>query len=295
MRELTILTTTYNREKLLPKLYNSLCIQTNSNFKWLIIDDGSNDNTKNLIEKYIKEKKIKIYYYYIENGGKHRAINYAMSLIDTPLVFIVDSDDYLTNNAVDRIDFYYNKYKDYKGLCGYSFLRKYENGQINNKKFPKNEMIESFIDARINRNILGDKAEVFYTKCLKEYPFPEYENEKFLSEAVVWIKMAEKYKMVHINEAIYVGEYLDEGLTKNIRRYKILSPKGYMDYAKALMNERCNILTQVKGMILYSIYGKFDNKGFKDVIENIKHKLIFTILYPFSLILYNKWKRKIKK
>lgn len=292
MKTVTVLTTTYNRDKLLKRLYNSLCNQTEKNFNWLIVDDGSTDNTKIAINKYMQEKKLNIKYIYQTNSGKHIAINRAVKIVDTPLVFIVDSDDYLTENAIERINNYYYKYKEYKGLCGFSFLRKYTNGEINNKKFPKNEMIESYIDARINRNIAGDKAEVFYTHCLREFPFPEYKNEKFMSEAVVWIKMAQKYKMVHINEAIYIGDYLEEGLTKNIRKHKITSPLGYMDYAKALMSKNCNIKAKVKGIILYGIYGKFAIRKYMLLVKQIKYKILFTILYPVSTFFYYKWKKE---
>lgn len=290
----TILTATYNRKNEISRLYDSLCKQTDKEFVWVVVDDGSEDNTKEAIDKYIKENKIKISYFYQSNMGKHKAINRAVKIIDTPLTFIVDSDDYLTENAIERIDYYYSKYKENKLLCGFSFLRMYSDGKINDKEYQKNEMIESYIEARINRNIGGDKAEVFYTKCLKEFPFPEYENEKFISEAVVWIQMAKKYKMVNINEAIYVGDYLEEGLTKNLKKHKISSPLGYMDYAKELASKECSTKSKIKGLLLYGIYGKFANKNYKILVKNIQYKLFFTILYPIVIIIYNKWKKENK-
>lgn len=290
----TVLTSTYNREKEIHKLYNSLCEQTDKNFVWTVVDDGSLDNTKETINKFINEGKIKINYLYQTNMGKHKAINRAVRTIKTPLIFIVDSDDYLTKNAIERIDYYYEKYKNNGSLCGFSFLRMYSNGQINDKKFPKEEMVESYIEARINRNIGGDKAEVFYTRCLKEFPFPEYENEKFISEAVSWIEMAKKYKMVNINEAIYVGDYLEEGLTKNIKKHKIFSPLGYMDYAKELASKECNVKSKLKGILLYGVYGKFANKNYKELVKNIQYKSVFTFLYPMAIGIYIKWRKENK-
>ena len=111
---------------------------------------------------------------------------------------------------------YYGKFWDRNGLCGYSFLRVFPDGKINGKEFEPNEWVASYIEARINSDdTMADKAEVFYTHCLKEFPFPEYSGEKFLGEDIVWIRMARKYNMIHINEAIYVGDYQSDGLTKN--------------------------------------------------------------------------------
>ena len=254
--KITVLTPTYNRGKYLEKLYNSLRSQTNKEFTWFIIDDGSVDNTKDLVDNWIKENKINIRYEYKTNGGKHKALNVALRQINTKMTFIVDSDDWLTEDAIDIIYKYYEKYKDNNDICGFSFLRKYSNGKINGKKYQNDEQIDNYINARINANILDDKAEIYYTEVLKEFPFPEFENEKFISEDVVWIPIAKKYNMVHINKAIYVGDYLEEGLTRADKKVKIKSPLGMMEHAKVLMIKECSFKSKCKGMLLYIIYRK---------------------------------------
>lgn len=289
----TILTPTYNRAKELVKLYNSLTKQTNMHFKWLVIDDGSSDNTEIIINEWLKESKIKIQYIKKENSGKHKAINYAINYIDTELVFIVDSDDYLTEDAIDTIYKYYKKYKDDTRLCGYSFLRMYPDGKINDREFPEDEMIGSYIDIRINKNIGGDKAEVWFTKILKEYPFPEFKNEKFLGEDIVWIDMALKYKMVHINKAIYVGEYLEEGLTNNRRINNLNSPNGCVERSKRLMYKQCNLKTRIKGALQYNIYSKFA-KIPNYIKAAKKNRMLIVTFYLPSKLLYYKWKRTYK-
>lgn len=289
----TILTPTYNRAKELVKLYNSLTRQINTKFKWVVIDDGSSDNTEEIVQEWQKQNKIDIYYDKKVNAGKHKAINYAMDYIDTELVFIVDSDDYLTEDAVDAIYKYHEKYKNNIEFCGYSFLRMYPNGKINDKEFPEDEMIGSYIDVRINKNIGGDKAEVWYTKCLKEYPFMEFENEKFLGEDIVWIDMALKYKMVHINQAIYVGEYLQEGLTNNRRKNNISSPNGCVERAKRLMYKQCNFKTRIKGALQYNIYSKFAKR--KNYIrEANENRILILIFYLPAKLLYHKWRKSYK-
>lgn len=288
--KITVLTPTYNRAKELNKLYNSLKEQKNNKFIWLIIDDGSTDNTEEIVKQWINEKKINIDYKIKRNGGKHKAINYAMKFINTELVFIVDSDDYLTIDAIDTIYKYHEKYGNNKEICGYSFLRRFPNGEINDKKFPEDEMIGSYIDVRINGNIGGDKAEVWHTNCLREYPFPEFENEKFLGEDIVWIDMGLKYKMVHINKAIYIGDYLQEGLTNNRRKNNIKSPNGCVERAKRLMYKQCNLKTRVKGALQYTIYSKFAKN--KRYIKTLKENraLVLTCYFP-ALLLYLKWKK----
>ena len=190
---LTILTPSYNRGRVLRNLYNSLKEQSCAEFEWIVVDDGSTDNTRELVNEWIPESDFRIGYFYKENGGKHTALNYAIDKIDSELTFIVDSDDVLTPDAVETILRYHQRYEDEKQICGYAFLRAYPDGRINGKEFIPNEWVTSYIEARINSDdTMSDKAEVYRTECLKEYPFPEYPGEKFLGEDIVWIRMARK-------------------------------------------------------------------------------------------------------
>lgn len=289
---ITVLTPTYNRGENLKKLYNSLKKQENKNFIWYIVDDGSKDNTESIVKGFLNEGFIDIRYKKKHNGGKHTAINVAMKDIKTPLTFIVDSDDWLTENAIQCIAKYYEKYKNDKELCGFSFLRKFPNGEINDKKFPINEKKESFIESRINGNIAGDKAEVFFSMKLREFPFPEFRDEKFISEDIVWIKMALKYKMIHINEPIYISDYLEGGLTKSGRKMRIKSPKGGRERSKMLMIKECNLKTRIKGTILYIIYSKFDKKNLKEILKDTEYKGLVIFFYIVSIIIYFIWEKK---
>lgn len=291
--KITVLTPTYNRAKYLSKLYESLKKQTNKNFEWFIIDDGSIDETKEKVEKWKKDGVISINYMHKENGGKHKALNVAIKNINTILTFIVDSDDWLTEDAIETIEYYYNKYKDNKKIGGFSFLRKYSNGLVNGREFPKDELIDSYINVRINANMLDDKAEVYYTKILKQYPFPEFDGEKFISEDVIWIPIAKQYDMVHINKAIYIGEYLEGGLTKSDKKIKVHSPLGMMEHAKVLMYKECCFKSKCKGTILYTIYGLIANKKLLDIFFGIEQKFLFIILLTVSAIFYKKWKKYI--
>ena len=167
MEFLTIITPTYNRSDLLINLYNSLVNQTNNNFIWLVIDDGSTDDTKEIVEKLKKENKIKIKYLLKENGGKHTALNLAFKNLETNFSIIVDSDDTLTNDAVETIYNYNNKYFSDNKICGFCFLKGYS---LNESvvSFPKDEEVSTITDYVINAGLNGDKCEVFKSSILEK-------------------------------------------------------------------------------------------------------------------------------
>ena len=290
----TVLTPTYNRKKELYKLYQSLINQTSNNFVWFVVDDGSNDNTKNVIEKMRIENRIEIVYKRKENGGKHKAINFGLKYINTDLTFIVDSDDILTEDAIENIEKINKKYYRKKDvpLCGYSFLRQFPNGNINGKMFPRNEEISDYVSMRINRNDVSDKAEVWFTDVLKGNPFDEFEEEKFLGEDILWIRLAAKYKMVYINKAIYIGNYLSDGLTNNRRKNNIKSPKGCRARAKVFLDSKANLKIKIKATLQYNIYSLFAKEKVIDKENN--HKISCIMLFPISYIIYVIWKEKIK-
>lgn len=220
MNKLTIFTPTYNRADLLPRLYESLCCQTNNNFEWLIIDDSSADNTKDVVEEFIKKTNdFKIKYYVQSHGGKHRAINKALGVAEGDYFFIVDSDDYLTSDSVELIDKWTKTVDDMENIAGISGLRVQENNNILGGT-PVTETGKEYIDAgnleRKKYHLTGDKAEVYKTKILQKYLFPEFEGEYFVTEAVCWDAIAaDGYKIRWYNKPIYVCEYLENGLTKS--------------------------------------------------------------------------------
>lgn len=291
MSNITVLTPTYNRGKLLEKLYKSLCAQDCKDFEWLIVDDGSTDDTSDRVEQMKQTADFQIFYYKKENGGKHTALNYAYQFIKTLLTFIVDSDDSLTEDAISCVNEIYKKYKNESDLCGFSFLRgKPDGGYLSTSGVPQDGMKESYVECRINRNIGGDMAEVWYTHCLKEYPFPEFQGEKFLGEDIVWVRMSEKYKMRFFNRVIYISDYLEDGLTNNRRGHNIKSPNGCVARAEAFLGSDSNIKAKIKAALQYQIYGRFADKSVKELFVKSKHKSVFAIMYFPAVYLYLKWK-----
>lgn len=290
MSRVTILTPTYNRAEYLPRLYESLEAQTNRDFFWLVVDDGSEDGTQELIASYCGGKT-GIRYIKQNNAGKHTALNRGIQEIASELTFIVDSDDYLPENAVETILAYHEKYRETPGLCGYSFLRCHDDGRVNTAYFPTDELIGSYAEVRINGGIGGDKAEVFYTEILKQYPFPVFAGEKFLPEDLVWMQMSGPYRMVHINQNIYFCDYLEGGLTKSGRRMKIHSPRGMVLRSKIYLNDPViNGKVKVKMMLLYQIYGAFGKLPARELKKDTEEKLLWYLCRVPSGVLYLWWK-----
>lgn len=288
----TVLTPTFNRGGSLNNLYQSLQKQTIKDFEWLLVDDGSTDDTKKIAEEMRKKAEFPMRYIYKENGGKHTALNVGVKQITSELTFIVDSDDTLVPDAIETTLQYHKKYKERKDLCGYSFLRRFPDGNINGKPFEPDEKVGTYIECRINADdTQADKAEVFYTRCLKEFPFLEYRNEKFLGEDLVWIRMAMKYQMVHINRAIYVGNYLEDGLTKNRRKNNIRSPYGCMERAKEFMRPKLKLKYRLKGAVQYLVYGKF--AGEKQLIAKAPYKGLAVCAALPSMLVYHRWSKSV--
>lgn len=223
----TIFTPTYNRAYSLPQLYESLCRQTSLDFEWVIVDDCSSDNTKSLVTGWIEEKKISItYFLQPQNGGKHRAINKGVELAQGELFFIVDSDDFLTDDAIESIqtewDILENK-KRYAGIC---FRKMTKNFDVLGDDFPAYRCSGTSIDIAYKWECVADKAEVFKTAVLQKYPFPDIKGENFCQEAVIWFKIAmhRNALLLCVNKGIYVCEYLPDGLTANYDKVMSRNP-----------------------------------------------------------------------
>lgn len=230
--EITVFTPTFNRAYTLGRLYQSLQSQTFREFEWLIIDDGSTDNTEELVRGFIDDNTVLIRYKKTANHGKHIAINEGAKLADGRLFFIVDSDDYLTPDALQKVldaekSIPDNEKQKYAGVCG---LRGYSDKVIIGTTFSGTYLDITSLE-RDKYNISGDKAEVYYTKLLQKYPFPQFDDEKFCTECVVWDQIAsDGYRLRYFNDIIYITEYLPDGLTSNIQSHYFNSPKGYGFY-----------------------------------------------------------------
>lgn len=238
---ISILTPTYNRGKLLLPLYDSLKNLTFKDFEWLIVDDGSEDDTEQYalswVEHNIENAEFPIRYIKKSNGGKHTAINRGVREASGELILILDSDDTLSVDSLATIAQYYEQCKGYKDCAGVCGLMAHHDGQLIGSGFPKEPMYESALQFRYAEkgNVTGDLLEVYKTSVMREFPFPEIENEKFCPESLVWNRIANKYKLFCFNKIVYYRDYLEGGLTSKIVRIRMNSPiASTMTYAEML-------------------------------------------------------------
>ena len=228
---ITVFTPAYNRAYILPALYDSLKRQTVKNFEWLVVDDGSSDETSALFAAWQgEENAFPIVYVRQENGGKHRAINRGVQLARGELFLIVDSDDHLVDTAVETVLKWANTLPKGEKWGGVAGLRIRADGSPIGTSF-RGEFADATSLERDKLHIEGDKAEVFYTEILRKFPFPEFEGEKFVTESAVWYAIAaEGYRLRWFNEPVIVCEYLGDGLTKHAEDIKKRNPLGYLYY-----------------------------------------------------------------
>jgi glycosyltransferase involved in cell wall biosynthesis len=227
----TVFTPTYNRAHTLGRLFESLKRQSFRDFEWLVVDDGSTDNTEELISGFIAEKPFfEINYIKTENGGKHRAINRGMPHARGELTFLLDSDDWLTDDSLCTVDRVEKSIVDKRGFAGVCGLKCYDEGNAVGQSF-EGEWLDITTLERNRYGILGDKAEVYYTSILREYPFPEIDGEKFATESIVWSRIAhDGYKLRFFNENIYLCEYVEDGLTAQGNLLYARNPKQWGIY-----------------------------------------------------------------
>lgn len=228
---ITVFTPTYNRAYIIENLYRSLQRQTFRDFEWLIVDDGSTDHTEEVVEAWQRENNdFPIRYYKKENGGKCRAINYGIDRAEGELFFNVDSDDYLTDDALEKVASWVDTLPKDGSFCGVvGNLGTAPDVTPNtplNAPYRDATLLERYADYA-KHPIDGERAPVFFTEIQKKYKYPEFEGEKFVTPAVTWNRMAhDGYKVRVFDDIIWVYEYQPDGLTANVGRNFIKNPRG---------------------------------------------------------------------
>ena len=283
MKNITIFTPSYNRAHTLTMLYQSLLRQTNKKFKWLIVDDGSSDNTKELIQSWIDEKELEIKYVYQDNAGMVAAHNTAHYLIETPLNVCIDSDDYMPDDAVEKIlDIWEMQGGDnYMGIVG---LDSYSNGIVIGNRLPEIHDCR-FSEIKTKYKAKGDKKYVLRTDLIKSVlPYPRIENEKFPAPSFLYLELEQKYNFLILNEIICIVEYLPDGNSMNkIKQYKE-SPNAFALYRKAKMQYAINYKEKIKNAIHY-VSSLLLAKKYNFTKDN-PCKLTTLLAMPFGFVLF---------
>lgn len=280
---LTVFTPTYNRAYILNQCYESLVRQTSKDFIWLIIDDGSTDETVKLVEEWMKKDNgFEIRYHYKQNGGMHTGHNAAYELIDTELNVCIDSDDFMPDNAVELIvDFWKKNGSDkYSGIIA---LDIYKNGEVIGCELPdeKSTTLSGFYD----NGGKGDKKLIYRTDVINSYPkYPEFEGEKFVPLDYKYLLADQDYELLILNEPVCVVEYMEDGSSKNMLRQYYKNPKGFAFMRKVHMKYDKGFVKKFKTCIHY-VSSSFISKNKSFVSES--HNKFFTVLaIPFGVCLY---------
>lgn len=252
MATLTVFTPLYNRKTTLKRTYESLCRQTNKDFIWLIIDDGSTDNPYEEIEKWLaKDNGFKIRYIYKENGGMHTAHNTAYENIDTELNVCIDSDDYMPDNAVELILDCWKENKD-KGYAGIIALDYGDSTKaVIGKELPKDNDSTTLM-GYYNNGGSGDKKLIYRTDIIKSTPpYPVFENEKYVALAYKYHIIDEKYELKILNECVCIVDYQSDGSSANMLKQYINNPKGFAFWRKEQMKHALSFKQKIRACIHY--------------------------------------------
>ena len=235
MALLTVFTPAYNRAHTLPRTYESLCRQDCKDFVWLVVDDGSSDNTADLVRSWQKQENgFEIRYLYQENGGMHTAHNAAYEVIDTELNVCIDSDDCLADGAVKKILDKWCSVKDlgYAGIIG---LDADLDGKLIGKGFPDG-LAETTLTGYYAAGGSGDKKLVYRTDFIKQYPpYPVFEGEKYVALAYKYRLIDQDYKLAVLDEVLCNVEYQPDGSSGTMWKQYLRNPKGFAFWRKVCM------------------------------------------------------------
>ncbi|AZB21699.1 glycosyltransferase [Kaistella haifensis] len=293
MKKLTVFTPTFNRAYCLGDLYRSLCQQTSKDFIWLIIDDGSKDDTRTLVDSWMKEDKVEIQYLYKENGGMHTAHNTAYENINTELNVCIDSDDQMTDNAVELIvEFWKNNgSKKYAGILG---LDIYKDGRIvSSRKFPEGVKSGKYFELKGKYGLVGDIKFVYRTDIIKNYmPYPVFEGEIFTPLGYKYLLVDQQYDMLYMNEALCIVDYRQDGNSHNLIKQYFRNPRGFLEERKVRMRKSYTFRERFQNTVHF-VTSKLI-LGQLNIFSGNKNILLTIFAAPFGFIYYLYLNYKLK-
>lgn len=293
---ITVFTPTYNRAECLKRCYGSMQRQSDKNFVWMIIDDGSTDYTKTLVNQWQKEKNdFQIEYYYKENGGLHTGYNEAIKQAKTDLMICIDSDDYLVDNAIEEICSFWEKSgsEKYGGIIG---LDIFEDGSVIGE-LPEGIKAVNSIDLLTKKYKIknGDRKLVIRTDLYKQVaPMPTFDREKNFNPHYMNLEIAKNYDYLIFNKPLCVVEYQEEGMTKNIFKQYLNSPKSFAQTRKLYMSfEKTSPAFKFKTAVHYVSSCKIGK--LKRIVKDSPRPVYTALAYPLGIVLSIYIKTKAEK
>lgn len=294
METLTIFTPTYNRAYCLHKGYEALCRQTCKDFVWIIIDDGSTDNTRKLVDGWMKKDNgFTIRYVYKENGGMYTGYNVAIALAETELTVCIDSDDYMPDDAVERITNFWDIHRE-EGYAGIVGLDSFESGEILGDKFPDQKSI-NLIDLAVGKYKIEnrDRKIVVRTELYKSVaPMKEFPGEKDFNPHIMHLQISRKYDFLVMNEVLCIVEYQPDGMTNTVFKQYLRSPRSFRETRIFDMSIEQAPLIYVAKKTIHYVSSCIISK--EPCISASPRKMLTIMLYPVGWLLtqYIQWRAK---
>ncbi len=291
---ISIITPTYNRAYTLTRCYESIKSQTYRKFEWVITDDGSTDNTRELVGNWIQDNDIKIKYIYQKNSGLGKALNTCIENAEMELCTKLDSDDYLNEDALEKIAILWEENKS-DGFCGI-LARRYIAGskELSGNKL-NTKLKSATMDALYNKYGLAKETELYVsyaTKIVQKYPYPIIQGEKRIPTSWLYSKLAiEGYEFLILDEAIYAWDKQKDGITSNMNQKNnmINNFTSCVIYYKQLTHPVFTIKTRLKSMAFYTYLLLNDKKGVINIFKSTEYRVLFLSSLPLLLYLYNKF------
>ncbi len=291
MKTITVFTPAYNRAHTIGRTYESLCRQTCKDFCWLVVDDGSSDNTRELVEGWIAEDRIPIKYIYQQNQGMHGAHNTAYRNIETPLNTCIDSDDYMPDDAVEKILNCWKEHGDEK-FAGIIGLDVTEDGRVIGTRF-SDDMKKTTLQGFYAAGGLGDKKLVYRTDVIKRYPeYPLFEGERYVGLAYKYMLIDQDYELITLNEPLVIVEYQQDGSSFNMFKQYWNNPRGFAFFRKTEMQTTKSLKRKLRVCTHY-VSSSIICRNWRFLQES-PEKLLTLMCVPTGLALYLLIRHKVK-
>lgn len=292
-KSLTVFTPTFNRATLLPRLYESLKNQTSKNFVWMIIDDGSIDETPKIVEFWIREGALEIEYFYKKNEGMHSAHNYAYENIKTEYNVCIDSDDTMPNNAVEIILDEIKKI-DSNEVSGIVGLDEDMEGKIIGDRFPENLNKIKLQDFYLKYKLSGDRKLVYKTRLIQSVPpYPIFEGEKLVPLDYKYMLLDREYDLVPVNKVLCTVEYQEDGSTKNMLKQYRRHPRGFAFSRIVRINGTNSFKEKIKNAIHLVSCSLFLQDY--SILFGTKNTVLVLLVFPLGFLLNLYIRLKTKK
>jgi hypothetical protein len=283
----TVSTQTYNRRDRLPGVYNSLRSQTFRDFEWVIVDDGSTDGTDDLVTTWQREADFPIRYFYQPNRGKHVGFNWAVKQAAGELLLSFDSDDSCVPNALERFKFHWDSIPNKEEYSTVSALCMDEGGNLIGTAYPKNVIdVDSFTQQYRFR--AAERWGINRTAVLRKYPFPEVPGERFVPEALVWNRLAMKYKARFINEKLRIYTPTPCGLMASLGKTRMASPQSARLYYMELSEMPLPLHEKTKALMNYIRFSFHAHIPMSDLLGEGVHRLLAASLLPAGYLAYQR-------